>query len=102
MCEEPAPLENGYRIGNELWEGKNVTYGCNKGYWLRGPLVRVCNEIGNWTEDEPACEGMPESQQILGKLIGLPNSLSLKPFHCDGQMRFHIGFVCPISYSIVL
>jgi len=57
MCDDPAPLENGYWIGNELWEGKNVTYRCNKGYWLRGPFVRVCNEIGNWTEDEPICEG---------------------------------------------
>ena len=48
---------NGYRVGNEFWEGKNITYKCNKGYWLRGPFVRVCNEIGNWTEDEPTCEG---------------------------------------------
>lgn len=66
MCDEPAPLENGYRIGNELWEGKNVTYGCNKGYWLRGPFVRLCNEIGNWTEDEPTCEGLDfEPSEIL-------------------------------------
>ena len=57
MCVEPTFLENGYWIGSEFWEGKNVTYGCNKGYWLRGPFVRVCNEIGNWTEEEPTCEG---------------------------------------------
>jgi len=62
MCDEPAPLENGYWIGNELWEGKNVTYRCNKGYWLRGPFVRVCNEIGNWTEEEPTCEGKEGSK----------------------------------------
>ena len=57
MCDEPAPLGNGYRIGHEFWEGKNVTYRCNKGYWIRGPFVRVCNDIGNWTEEEPTCEG---------------------------------------------
>ena len=57
MCAEPTSPENGYWIGNEFWEGRNVTYRCNKGYWLRGPFVRVCNEIGNWTEDEPTCEG---------------------------------------------
>ena len=57
LCDEPGPVENGYRIGDEFWEGKNVTYKCNKGYRLRGPLVRVCNEIGNWTEEEPTCEG---------------------------------------------
>ena len=57
LCDEPGPVENGYRIGDEFWEGKNVTYKCNKGYRLRGPLVRICNEIGNWTEEEPTCEG---------------------------------------------
>ena len=57
LCDEPAPVENGYRIGDEFWEGKNVTYKCNKGYRLRGPLVRICNEIGNWTEEESTCEG---------------------------------------------
>ena len=57
LCDEPRHLENGYRIGNEFWEGKNVTYKCNKGYRLRGPLVRVCNETGNWTMEEPTCEG---------------------------------------------
>ena len=62
LCDEPGPVENGYRIGDEFWEGKNVTYKCNKGYRLRGPLVRVCNEIGNWTEEEPTCEG--ETPQI--------------------------------------
>ncbi|KAL9961572.1 hypothetical protein ACROYT_G030534 [Oculina patagonica] len=69
LCNEPAPLENGYRIGSEFWEGKNVTYKCNKGYRLRGPFVRVCNEIGNWTEEEPTCEG-PEfepSEILLNK-----------------------------------
>jgi len=62
MCDKPAPLENGYRIGNEFWEGKNVTYRCSKGYWLRGPFVRVCNEIGNWTDEEPTCEGKKKSK----------------------------------------
>ena len=57
MCVEPTSLENGYWIGSEFWEGKNVTYRCNKGYRLRGPFVRVCNEIGNWTKEEPTCEG---------------------------------------------
>ena len=57
LCDKPAPLENGYRIGSEFWEGKNVTYKCRKGYRLRGPFVRVCNEMGNWTTEEPTCEG---------------------------------------------
>ena len=57
LCEEPAPIENGYRIGDKFWKGRNVTYECNKGYQLRGPHVRICNENGEWTEEGPTCEG---------------------------------------------
>ncbi len=56
LCDEPAPLENGIWIGSEFWEGKNVTYQCNEGYKLQGPSVRVCNETGEWTGEEPTCE----------------------------------------------
>lgn len=57
MCEEPAPIENGYRIGNKFLKGRNITYECNKGYQLRGPQVRICKENGEWTEEQPTCEG---------------------------------------------
>ena len=56
-CDKPNPLENGYIVGTEFWEGKNVTYKCNKGYRARGQMVRFCNETGNWTVEEPKCEG---------------------------------------------
>ena len=57
LCEEPAPIENGYRIGNKFLKGRNITYKCNKGYHLRGPQVRICKENGEWTEEQPTCEG---------------------------------------------
>ena len=38
-------------------EGKNVTYKCNEGYHLRGPHVRACDKNGNWTGEDPTCEG---------------------------------------------
>lgn len=58
FCNEPSPIENGYIIATEFWEGKNITYKCNKGYWLRGPPVRVCDAAtGNWTMEAPICEG---------------------------------------------
>ena len=64
LCDEPSPVENGYIIGNEFWVGQNITYKCNKGYWLRGPLVRVCNETtGNWSMEAPKCEGELEIQE---------------------------------------
>jgi len=66
LCEEPVPIKNGYRIGNEFWEGKQITYKCNKGYRLRGPLTTVCNETGNWTMEKPVCEGPEfEPSEIL-------------------------------------
>ena len=58
FCNEPSPVENGYIIATMFWEGKNITYKCNKGYWLRGPPVRVCDAAtGNWTMEAPMCEG---------------------------------------------
>ena len=34
-----------------------MTYICNKGYRARGQMIRFCNETGNWTVEEPKCEG---------------------------------------------
>ena len=70
-CDKPNPLENGYIIGTEFWEGKNVTYKCNKGYRARGQMVRFCNKTGNWTEEEPKCEG----QHIFISPYKLPSFL---------------------------
>ena len=64
LCDEPPPLENGYILGNDFREGKNITYKCNKGYWLRGPPVRICDgETGNWTVEAPICEGITNPQK---------------------------------------
>lgn len=70
-CDKPNPLENGYIVGTEFWQGKIVTYKCNKGYRARGQMVRFCNETGNWTEEEPKCEG----QHIFISPYKLPSSL---------------------------
>ena len=70
-CDKPNPLENGYIVGTEFWEGKHVTYKCNKGYRARGQMVRFCNETGNWTEEEPKCEG----QHIFISPYKLPSFL---------------------------
>ena len=70
-CDKPNPLENGYIVGTEFWQGKIVTYKCNKGYRARGQMVRFCNETGNWTEEEPKCEG----QHIFISPYKLPSFL---------------------------
>ena len=66
LCDEPPPLENGYILGNHFREGKNITYKCNKGYWLRGSPVRICDgATGNWTAEAPICEGINQSSKKL-------------------------------------
>ena len=66
LCDEPPPLENGYILGNHFREGKNITYKCNKGYWLRGSPVRICDgATGNWTVEAPICEGINQSSKKL-------------------------------------
>lgn len=70
-CDKPNPLENGYIVGTEFWQGKIVTYKCNKGYRARGQMVRFCNKTGNWTEEEPKCEG----QHIFISPYKLPSFL---------------------------
>ena len=69
LCEEPAPVENGHIMGSEFWEGKQITYKCNKGYQLRGPLTRVCKETGNWTMEKPVCEGEWHLLLIIYRLL---------------------------------
>lgn len=35
--------------------GSRAEYTCNKGYLLQGEPVRICNEEGYWTGEEPYC-----------------------------------------------
>ena len=49
---------NGYRVGDEFFEGRKVTYKCKIGYWLNGSAESVCNGtgFGNWSKEKPFCE----------------------------------------------
>ncbi|XP_068736238.1 uncharacterized protein [Montipora capricornis] len=68
LCDKPAHLENGYMLGEQFWEGNNITFKCEKGYFLRGPQVSFCNAAGNWTTETPFCEGPEfEHSEILLK-----------------------------------
>ncbi|KAL9963127.1 hypothetical protein ACROYT_G032302 [Oculina patagonica] len=92
LCDERASLENGSWRGSEFWEGKNVTYQCNEGYKLQGPSVKVCNETGEWTGEEPTCE--PEAPSAA---TGLEDSEILNGD--DGYLKVLGKFLEPVVQS---
>ena len=47
---------HGYKIGNNYWAGQVVTFACDTGYHLEGPLNRLCLENGNWSETKATCK----------------------------------------------
>ena len=37
--------------------GGEAVYRCNPGFVLRGSTTRICVEDGQWTGEQPVCEG---------------------------------------------
>ena len=37
--------------------GSVATYTCDVGYSIRGSFIRVCEANGEWSGEEPICEG---------------------------------------------
>ena len=50
---EIAPPSN----GRVLFDGLTVTYTCNPGYTLNGPITRTCGDNGTWSLTAPTCDG---------------------------------------------
>ncbi|KAK7926134.1 hypothetical protein WMY93_008444 [Mugilogobius chulae] len=59
-CPDPNVLQNGYitpvSINRKYYHQSKITYHCNSGYTLRGPLLRTCLENGKWSGANPVCE----------------------------------------------
>ncbi len=43
--------------GRVSFDSLTVTYTCNTGYTLNGPMTRTCGENGTWSSTAPICEG---------------------------------------------
>ena len=54
-CEELDDPGNGTVtvIGNET-----ALYNCDEGYQLVGNDTRICESDGEWSDEEPTCQGM--------------------------------------------
>ena len=48
---------NGTKTGNETACGSVVSFTCDAGLELRGPLKRTCMTDGSWSGDETICDG---------------------------------------------
>ncbi len=50
-CPYPIPIANGRRRVNAAFS----VYSCDRGYELKGKVIRHCAENGTWLTDEPTC-----------------------------------------------
>lgn len=57
VCPElPAPESGTVRVGGRVVGGQTM-YECEPGLVLRGDVTRTCQENGQWTGEQPICEG---------------------------------------------
>ena len=57
VCEEPEVPRSSYVTGYDFTVGSVITYHCEEGHVLRGPIQRTCREDGEWSPAEvPECQ----------------------------------------------
>lgn len=59
-CNPPEEIENGTisffsEDPSNILIGDSITYSCENGSRLEGPVQRYCLRSGNWSEYEPQC-----------------------------------------------
>ena len=60
--------------------GSRAVYSCrSSGYQLVGKAERVCGTDGNWTEEEPHCEGYYDSIVSVYKCLNSAQLITQKP-----------------------
>uniref|UniRef100_T1J596 Sushi domain-containing protein n=1 Tax=Strigamia maritima TaxID=126957 RepID=T1J596_STRMM len=55
-CRKPEQIENGYYKGNNVILGSEISYHCDKGYYLVGFTTRICLADRVWSSFPPTCE----------------------------------------------
>ena len=56
-CGDLDDPTNGQVLLNGITFGSTATYTCDPGFILTGAMERICQANGNWSGNEPTCEG---------------------------------------------
>ena len=57
LCPSLSAPSNGKVQVEGVKPGSSARYSCNDGYKLRGDNTRICQEGGQWSGQEPICQG---------------------------------------------
>ena len=58
LCPPLVNITNGHVLVSGLIPNSTATYSCAIGYLLNGTISRTCQENGEWSGQDPTCEGI--------------------------------------------
>ncbi|XP_076346234.1 sushi, von Willebrand factor type A, EGF and pentraxin domain-containing protein 1-like isoform X1 [Tachypleus tridentatus] len=64
LCPEPSIVPFANMLFTNTRYGSVVEYYCEEGYQLHGPVQRICQEDGKWSEIEPICKQISCSELL--------------------------------------
>ncbi|XP_064397067.1 CUB and sushi domain-containing protein 1-like isoform X5 [Halichondria panicea] len=91
VCDGLSPPVNGTLLLSSVVFNSQATYGCNSGFMINGPTVRICQQTGSWSGNIPTCEEIlcPElkvSQGTINTTNGYRTS-SVATVQCSNGYR---------------
>ena len=57
LCDNVTTPDNGSVVVSGYSESSTATFSCDEGYSLNGSEILHCGSDGQWSQDEPTCEG---------------------------------------------
>ena len=61
LCDNITTPDNGSVVVSGYSESSTATFSCDEGYSLNGSEILHCGSDGQWSQDEPTCEGKLKS-----------------------------------------
>ncbi|XP_065447188.1 complement factor B-like isoform X2 [Chrysemys picta bellii] len=96
LCPWPGIPLGGHRKGRIFEPSKAVTFTCLQELVLRGSARRVCQNSGQWSGEEPRCEG----RYAYDKVSSVVEHLDMEEITSHAQTGTNIYFVLHASGSI--